>query len=172
MKMEKSGGRPKKETNGFEKIKTNGFQKEETKTKPNVNENVNENVNDNDNDNGNDNDNASGLYDADVEKINNSFVETLGSTNLNNIKECINYLDYMPYEVIEYALKKTARANGNWNYTMAILDSYINKNIKTLEQAKADDLKHKNKNNTQEETEEEKNARKVRELEALINGNK
>lgn len=45
MKMEKSGGRPKKETNGFEKIKTNGFQKEETKTKPNVNVNVNENVN-------------------------------------------------------------------------------------------------------------------------------
>lgn len=56
----KKGGRPKKETSGFEKEKTkgleenktDGFQNEETETKPNVN--VNENVNDNVNVNVND----------------------------------------------------------------------------------------------------------------------
>ena len=43
----KKGGRPKKETDGFQKIKTNGFENNETKTKPN--ENVNENENENEN---------------------------------------------------------------------------------------------------------------------------
>ena len=86
MKTEKSGGRPKKETVGFEKEKTIGFQNTKTKPKPNVNDNVN----DNDNVNENGNENASALYDADVEKINDLFIETLGSTNLSNIKECIS----------------------------------------------------------------------------------
>ncbi|MBQ8473151.1 MAG: hypothetical protein IJ501_06580 [Bacilli bacterium] len=45
----KKGGRPKKETNGFQKIKTNGFKSDETKTKPNENVNENENVNVNEN---------------------------------------------------------------------------------------------------------------------------
>lgn len=121
MKTEKSGGRPKKQTSGFEKEKTIGFQNTKTKLKPNVNDNVNEN----ENDNVNGNENASALYDADVEKINNLFIETLGSTNLSNIKECISYLDKLSVEVIEYALKKTARKNANWDYAMTILDSYF-----------------------------------------------
>lgn len=143
MKTEKSGGRPKKETVGFEKEKTIGFQNTKTKTKPNVNDNVNENENENDNVNGNEN--ASALYDADVEKINNLFIETLGSTNLSNIKECISYLDKLSVEVIEYALKKTARKNANWDYAMTILDSYVDKGIDTLEKVQADEIEFKNK---------------------------
>ena len=50
--MEKNGGRPKKETTGFEERKTTGYSQE----KPNVNDN--ENNNDNDNVNINDNNNA------------------------------------------------------------------------------------------------------------------
>lgn len=133
MKMEKSGGRPKKETIGFEKEKTIGFQNTKTKTKPNVNDNVNDNVN------------ASALYDANVEKINNLFIETLGSTNINNIQECISYLDKLPVEVIEHALKKTARKSANWDYAMTILDSYINKGIDTLEKVQNDEIEFKNK---------------------------
>lgn len=56
----RKGGRPKKETIGFEDKKPKELKKEEktkTETKPNVNENVNENVNVNDNDNDNDNEN-------------------------------------------------------------------------------------------------------------------
>lgn len=141
MKTEKSGGRPKKQTSGFEKEKTIGFQNTKTKLKPNVNDNVNEN----ENDNVNGNENASALYDADVEKINNFFIETLGSTNLSNIKECISYLDKLSVEVIEYALKKTARKNANWDYAMTILDSYVDKGIDTLEKVQADEIEFKNK---------------------------
>ncbi len=141
MKTEKSGGRPKKQTSGFEKEKTIGFQNTKTKPKPNVNDNVN----DNDNVNENGNENASALYDADVEKINDLFIETLGSTNLSNIKECISYLDKLSVEVIEYALKKTARKNANWDYAMTILDSYVDKGIDTLEKVQADEIEFKNK---------------------------
>lgn len=137
MKTEKSGGRPKKETSGFEKEQTIGFQNTKTKPKPNVN--------DNDNVNENGNENASALYDADVEKINDLFIETLGSTNLSNIKECISYLDKLSVEVIEYALKKTARKNANWDYAMTILDSYVDKGIDTLEKVQADEIEFKNK---------------------------
>lgn len=126
-------------TNGFENKKTNGF----NKTKPNVNVNDNENVNDNVN--VNDNDNASALYDADVEKVDNLFIETLGSTNTNNIKECISYLDKLPIEVIEYALKKTARKGAKWDYAMTILDSYVDKKLDTLEKVQADEIEFKNK---------------------------
>ena len=137
MKTEKNGGRPKKQTSGFEKEKTIGFQNTKTKPKPNVNDNVN--------DNDNVNENASALYDADVEKINDLFIETLGNTNLSNIKECISYLDKLSVEVIEYALKKTARKNANWDYAMTILDSYVDKGIDTLEKVQADEIEFKNK---------------------------
>ena len=47
MRQVKNGGRPKKETYGFEKEKTNGFKKTTSKKNPMKmnNENVNENVN-------------------------------------------------------------------------------------------------------------------------------
>ena len=163
MKMEKSGGRPRKETIGFEETKTTGFEnkktdgciKEKSKTKPNENDNVNVN------------ENASALYDTDVEKINNAFVETLGSTNLNNIRECIDYLDKLPFEVIEYALKKTARKGAKWDYAITILNSYVEKKLDTLEKVQADEIEFKNKahNGNKEETEEERQARIIKELE-------
>ncbi len=82
-------------------------------------------------------------------------------------------MEKLPIELIEYALRKTARvSNPSWQYCIPILESYITKGIKTVDEARADDLKHKTKGNLNQETEEEKNARKVRELEALINGNK
>lgn len=154
----KKGGRPKKETIGFEELKTSGYEnnktngneKEETETKPN--ENVNVNVNDNDNDNVN----VSALYDADVERINNVFVETLGNTNLNNIKECIGYLDKLPYEVIEHALKKTARKGAQWDYAITILNDYVKRSLDTLEKVQANEIEFKNKNNNQTEKKADK----------------
>lgn len=110
------------------------------------------------------------LYNPKAEKLQNVIIETLGTTNINNIKECIDYLDKLPFELIEYALRKTARIERpSWQYTIPILESYIDKGFKTLEEVKADDLKHKsrNKQEEKEETEEEKIARK---LEALKKG--
>lgn len=113
------------------------------------------------------------LYDQDIEKVQEIMLETLGTTNINNIKECINYLNELPLELIEYALKKTARINKpSWQYTIPILDGYIEKNIKTIREAEADDLQFKNGIKTEkEETEEEKMQRKLKELEEHINAN-
>ena len=95
------------------------------------------------------------LYNSEVEKLQQTIIETIGNTNINNIKECIDYLEKLPIELIEYALRKTARIERpSWQYTIPILESYISKKFKSIEEVKADDLKHKSKNNytLQEET--------------------
>lgn len=95
----------------------------------------------------------------DIAKIDKLMIECLNTTNTNNIMECTEYLEKMPIEVIEYALKKTARiSQPNWKYAMSILDSYVQKNIDTLEKAKADDLNFRTNNNKkgQELTKEER----------------
>ena len=106
------------------------------------------------------------LYNPEVERLQEIMIETIGTTNINNINECIKYLDELPFELIEYALRKTARIERPcWQYTIPILESYITKGFNTLEEVKADDLKHKNKNTVQGETEEEKMQRKIKALE-------
>lgn len=114
------------------------------------------------------------LYNPNAEKLQQVMIETIGTTNINNITECINYLDKLPLELIEYALRKTARVqHPSWQYAIPILESYITKGFKTLEEVKADDLKHKNKMMKQEETEEEKMQRKIKALkEGLANDTK
>ena len=111
------------------------------------------------------------LYDSKIEELQKVMIETIGTTNINNIHECISYLDKLPIELIKYALRKTARVERpSWQYTIPILESYIQKGFKTVEEVQADDLKFKNKthNADKEETEEEKKARKIRELEESI----
>ena len=64
------------------------------------------------------------LYDSNVEEIQRVMIETIGTTNINNIMECVNYLDKLPVELIEYALRKTARVqHPSWQYTIPILES-------------------------------------------------
>lgn len=115
------------------------------------------------------------LYNPEVEELQKIMIETIGTTNINNTKECIDYLEKLPLELIEYALRKTARIeHPSWQYTIPILDSYITKGFKSIEEVKADDLKHRTRNSItpQEETEEQKKARKIKELEeAMKNGN-
>lgn len=106
------------------------------------------------------------LYDSKVEEIQKVMIETIGTTNINNIHECISYLNKLPIELIEYALRKTARVERpSWQYTIPILESYIKKGFKTVEEVQADDLKFKNKNTNTGETEEERQARIIKELE-------
>lgn len=115
------------------------------------------------------------LYNQDIEKLQEIMLETLGTTNINNIKECINYLDKLPLELIEYALRKTARINKpSWQYAIPILEGYIEKKFKTVKEAEADDLQFKtgNKAENNEETDEEKMQRKIKELEEHMNANK
>jgi hypothetical protein len=128
------------------------------------NENDNENIISNNSNNINSNNSI--LYDKNVEKINDLFIETIGSTNINNIRECIEYLNYMDVDTIEYALKKTARAGAKWNFTIAILENYKDNNIKTLKEAQAQDLQYKNNKKPAQETDEERLAREIKEMEA------
>ena len=64
------------------------------------------------------------LYDSKVEEVQRIMIETIGTTNINNIQECISYLDKLPIELIEYALRKTARiSNPSWKYTSPRLNT-------------------------------------------------
>lgn len=110
------------------------------------------------------------IYDADAEKIQKILIETIGTMNITVIQEAIEYLNDLPLEIIEYALKKTARKGAKWDYARSILNDYIKKGFKTLEAVQADDIAYRNRNNKQNErneTEEEKKARKLKELEGL-----
>lgn len=81
----------------------------------------------------------------------------------------------MPIEVIEYALRKTARKGAKWDYAMTILESYVDKNLDTLEKVQADEIEFKNKSSKSSEkteTEEEKTKRKIKELEEVMNANR
>ena len=109
---------------------------------------------------------SSSIYNKDVAKIDELMIECLNTTNTNNINECIVYLDKLPIDVIEYALKKTSRIDRpSWKYAMSILDSYVDNGITTLEKIKADELNFKSKNKSQkkEETFEEQVERYKRE---------
>ena len=80
-----------------------------------------------------------------IAEIDRIFIETLGSTNINNIRECIDYLNKLPLDVIEYALKKTGRKGAKWDYARTILDSYVEKGLNNIEKVYADEIEFKNR---------------------------
>ena len=104
---------------------------------------------------------------VDDEKLQEMFIKCIGSTNLNAISECISYLEDLPREVIEIALKKTSEVNGKWKYTKVILNNWVENRIDTVEKVQAEDLKFKNKKQN-EETEEERQARILKEMEESL----
>lgn len=115
------------------------------------------------------------LYNPEVKKLQEIMVETIGTTNINNTKECIDYLEKLPIDLIEYALRKTARIERPcWQYTIPILESYIDKGFKKIEEVEADNLKYKNNNKSinEKETEEEKIQRKLNALKGEKNDTK
>ena len=88
----------------------------------------------------------------------------MGSTNLTVIQEAISYLDTFPLEVIKEALVRTARKQKKWDYARGTLNNWIEDGLDTLEKIKANDIEFKGRNTQKEETEEERMARKLREL--------
>lgn len=84
------------------------------------------------------------------------FINCTSSTNLNAIQECISYLDDLPYEVIEIALKKTSEKNGGWKYAKTILQNWLKAGIKTIEQVQAEELNFKSNKGKKELTKEAK----------------
>ena len=72
----------------------------------------------------------------------------------------------MSSELIILAMKKAVEANiRTIQYIKGILNNWHKKGIRTLVEAEKEDEQFKNKNAVKEETEEERMARKLRELE-------
>lgn len=159
----KKGGRPKKETTGFENEKTIGYEKEkttgfeniETKTKPNVNENENVNVNENVNDNANVN--------VEVMKITKCYEENIGMLTPATAEVLFAYLDDLTADMIVKAIKIANNNNKkSTNYIDGILKDWVRKGYKTL----ADTQKEQQeRNRAVVETDEERKARILKEME-------
>lgn len=72
----------------------------------------------------------------------------------------------MSNDLIILAMKKAVEANiRTIQYIKGILNNWSKKGIKTLVEAEKEDEQFKNKNTTKEETEEERQARIIKELE-------
>ena len=99
----KSGGRPKKETYGFEKEKTNGFEKTQKKNNPMKMNNENENVNEND-----------------IKKI-----------NKKNAEPKKHFADFVTMTNAEYEKLVSTYGKDFANQCVTVLDNYKGSNGKT-----------------------------------------
>ena len=125
----------------------------------------NDNEDEGDNDDDNEDEDTNLLSNSEVEKLQKVIIETLGSTNLMVMQEAISYLNDLPFEVIKEALVRTARKQKKWDYARGTLNNWIESKLDTLEKIKANDLEFKSQTTTKEETEEERLARIIKELE-------
>ena len=141
--------------------KPNGFEENQMDAKKPDNDNEDEEDNDDDNED----EDTNLLSNSEVEKLQKVIIETLGSTNLMVMQEAISYLDDLPFEVIKEALVRTARKQKKWDYARGTLNNWIESKLDTLEKIKANDLEFKSQTTTKEETEEERQARIIKELE-------
>lgn len=159
--MEKNGGRPKKETTGFEERKTTGY----SQKKPNVNDNENVNVNVNENANVNVSDSrVDGL-----QKIFNFYQENIGLITPYGTEILQDYEKEMSADLIILAMKKAVESNKRTiQYIKGILNNWSKKGIKTVLDAEREDEQFRNKNIVQEETNEEKMKRKLKALEEAM----
>lgn len=104
----------------------------------------------------------------DVAFISKRVTECTGTFNQQVILEAITYLDDLPCEVIEQALIKTAEKGAKWNYTKTILNDWVAKKINTLEKVKAEEMNFQQNRQPQNETEEERQIRRQKELEEAL----
>lgn len=148
----KLGGRPKKEKTPV------GLLKETP------NENVN--VNENDNANVNVNDNVSDSCVDGLQEIIEFYNNNIGLITPFGLEIMSDYAKEMPTDLIILAMKKAVEADKRTiQYIKGILNNWSKKGIKTVLDAKKEDEQFRNKNAIQEETEEEKIARKLKMLE-------
>lgn len=146
----KKGGRPKKETMGFEKNKTIGYSKTETKTKPNVNVNVNEN----DNDNVNENDEVGDSCVDGLQKVIEFYENNIGLITPYTVEILQDFLRGMDYEVVIFAMKKAVESNVRTiQYIKGTLNNWSKSGVKTLSEAQLENEKFNKKKNMSAEEE-------------------
>lgn len=128
--------------------------------------NDNENVNDNVNVNVNENENVSDSCVDGLQEIIEFYNNNVGMLTPYGLTLLSDYAKEMSNDLIILAMKKAVEANiRTIQYIRGILNSWSKKGIKTVLEAEQEDEKFKNKNTVKEETEEEKMARKLKELE-------
>lgn len=110
----------------------------------------------------------------DVAEITKCFEENIGLITPATAELLFDYLEDMDKELIIKAIKIASINNKRTGrYIQGILNDWKRKGLKTLLDVENEQKQFNNKSETKkEETEEEKNARKLRDLEALMNGNK
>lgn len=133
------GGRPKKETTGFEKEKTTGY----SQKKPNVNDNDNDNVNVNVNEN--DNVNADDSCVDGLQEVIDFYNNNIGLVTPYVLDILEEYTKELGKELIIYAMQISVEANKrNGRYIRAILNNWQKAGIKTLIEAKQENNRLKN----------------------------
>lgn len=148
------GGRPKKT-----EIKPNGY---EIKTEKNQNKIKESKEKENKiNDTAVSDSCVDGLQEI-IEFYNNN----IGMITPFGIEILSDYAREIGKELVILAMKKSVVANKRTiQYIKGILNNWSKKGIKTLLEAEKEDEEFRNKNNTREETEDERMARKIKELE-------
>lgn len=127
------GGRPKKETTGFDEEKTTGFQNEKPNNNVNVNDNENVNVEGVESDSC-----ADGFQQSDscVDEVVKFYEENIGMITPHEFEVLDSYRKDFSDDLIIYALKQQVEAKATGiKYAKAILNSWKKKNIKTLLEA-------------------------------------
>lgn len=170
---ERKDGRPKKET---QKEPNNNLKETQEEPEQNLNDNVDVDDNVNVNVNVNDNNNNVVVGDSCVDglqEVIKFYNENIGLITPYGLEVLSDYTKEMPYDVIIYAMKKAVEANVRTiQYIKGTLNNWKNANVKTLIQAQEESQKFKNNKQeiAKEETEEEKQLRKIKELEAMQDG--
>lgn len=153
----KLGGRPKKT-----ETKPNGFESETQKNQNKLKENkIKENK---------EKEITTTIVDDscgdDLQKIVDFYENNIGTITPFGFEILSSYAEEMSIDLVILAMKKAVEANKkSIQYIKGILNNWNKKGIKTVLEAEQEDKAFRNKNNTTEETEEEKIARKIRELE-------
>ena len=159
------GGRPKKETTGFEKEKTTGYSQKKPNVNVNANANENENVNVNVNANANENVNAN----ANVADVIKAYEENIAPATPMSLELLTDYCKELSPELVIEAIQKANSANKrSGRYIQGILNDWSKKGFKSLIDVQNEEQEFKRNKESigvKEETEEERKARKIRELE-------
>ena len=109
----------------------------------------------------------------DLQNIANFYNSNIGILTPYGLEILADYAKDMPEDLIIFAMKKALEADvRNIKYIKGILNSWSKKGIKTLVEAQKEDENFRNKGSKKEETEEQKNLRKIKELEDSIKNRK
>lgn len=109
------------------------------------------------------------LYTDNLKDIIDFYNNNIGLITPYILEILSDYAKDMENDVIIYAMKRAVESNArNINFIKTVLNNWYKSGVKTLIQAQEENKYFKNKNKPIEETEEEKQARKIRELEEAM----